>query len=251
MIIHCSKIGSLVLIFFTLLLPIAAQKEIQAQEETSRQTVYQPPKDEDEKNKKEAEDENENEILRAVQRTPGGSRGERCNSLAPQVVTLIVPEDHIGTTVSSRPTVIWFNSEHISQPVRLTFHSSGSKPILVKDFSSLPKGFRTFTIPENSPGLEIGEVYKWTVTVVCNEKRPSKNLYAQAWIKRVSAPMNQIRGNFNCNIDFAAVGIWYDALACSYSSFSGEEFDSLLEQVDLSELSTGSEHSNKARNSEK
>ena len=243
MIIHCLrrgiKIASLVLVIFTLLLPFVDQKEIHAQEETLRQTVARPPENEDEnqneKKKKEAEDENENDRLRAVQRTPGGSRGGECNSLSPQAVTLIVPEEHIGTTVLARPTVIWFNSEHISQPVRLTFYSSGEKPILVKNFDSLPKGFKAFKIPENSPSLEIGKIYKWTVTIVCNEKRPSKNLYAQAWIERVPESLNQTKGNLNCQIDLARL-VWYDALSCSYSSVNGAEFNSLLEQIDLSEL---------------
>ncbi len=76
MIVHCLKIGSLLLVIFNLLLPLADTKEIQAREETLRQTVARPLENEDEnkkeKNKKENEDENENERLRAVQRTPGG-----------------------------------------------------------------------------------------------------------------------------------------------------------------------------------
>lgn len=236
MVVHYLKISSLVIVILTLLLPFTAQKELKAEEQESSQTVYQP---------REQEQEDEDETLRSVQRTPGGSRGGECNLLPPQIVTLIVPEDHTGTTSLSRPTVIWFNREPISQPVKFTVNAHGSKPILVREFENLPKGFRALKLPESSPGLELGKLYKWTVTVVCNEVRPSKNLYAQAWIKRVPNPVSERSENLNCNIDFAKLGIWYDAIWCSYSqlnlpkdhsSFQGKSFNFLLEQIDLSEL---------------
>lgn len=253
MVIHCLKISSLGIVILTLLLPFIAQKELQAEEQESSQAVYQPPEHEQEESsqtvyqppEKEQEEEEEDETLRSVQRTPGGSRGGECNLLPPQIVTLIVPEDHIGTTSLSRPTVIWFNREPISQPVKFTVNAHGSKPILVREFDNLPKGFRALKLPESSPGLEIGKLYKWTVTVVCNEVRPSKNLYAQAWIKRVPKPVSERSENLNCNIDFAKLGIWYDAILCSYSqlnlpkdhsSFQEKSFNFLLEQIDLSEL---------------
>jgi hypothetical protein len=93
--------------------------------------------------------------------------------------------------------------------------------------------------------LEIGKTYRWTVTIVCNPKQPSSNLFAQAWIERVSLPgSNKFSEHTNqsifCSTKYAQAGIWYDALACDYSKLNEsnsnrdlQEFWSLLEEVDL------------------
>ncbi len=233
MIVHCLKIGSLLLVIFNLLLPLADKKEIQAQEETSRQTVYQPPKNEDEnkneQNKKEAEDENENEILRAVQRTPGGSRGGKCNSLPPQVVTLIVPEDHVPLTVSSHPT-FWFHlSQEVSLPIRFTLLEPRHKPIYTLEFSPNKSGLIALTLPETVPPLAIGREYRWSASIICNRQKPSQNLYAQAWIKRVASPPLKAEGRKElCNLAYAQSGIWYDALACDLSRSNQANFNPLI-----------------------
>ncbi len=213
-------------------------KEIQAQEKPVRQTNYRLMRGN-------SSDNQVDQIRIMYSRKTGVSRCGECNALPSEVVTVIVPEDHIGITASSRPTVLWFNKEKITQPVRVTFAAVRGKTLLVKNFEGLPQGFITFTIPEDNPGLEIGKVYKWTVTVVLNEKSPSRNLHAQGFIERTPVFAKSGRSYPNCNVDFARVGIWYDAIACSYSqlnvqkdypAFYVEDFNHLLEQVNLSEL---------------
>ena len=87
------------------------------------------------------------------------------------------------------------------------------------------------------------------MTVICNKKKPSRNLFAQAWIERVSLPAsNKFFESTNdpsfCETKYAQEGIWYDALACNYTKLiqnqnnTGhlQEFRSLLEEIDLSNL---------------
>ncbi len=229
--INCFKISTFFLLIWAVVLPFFGGKEIKAEEKSRRETVYQP-----EDKKKETADS---------QRTPGSTRGENCNLLPPEIVTLIVPENHIGKTVSARPTVIWYLKQDISQTANVTITAPWSKPILVENFEGLSQGFTAFTIPDNNPGLEIGKPYKITLTIVCNEKNPAKNLYAYTWIKRVPEFSETNSENSNCAVDFAQLGIWYDAIYCSYSrlnlqesysAFPEEDFNALLEQVNLSEL---------------
>ncbi len=230
---HRLKRGShfLLILTLTVLSSIAEKKEIQAEETAARQRVYRRQK--------------RKTTGGLPPRETGGLRGGQCNLLPPEIVTAIVPLDHIGTTTSARPTVLWFSKQNITRPVRITFYSPGDPPILVKNFSGIPKGFGAFRIPDETPGLEMGKLYKWTITIVCNEKRPSNNLYAQGLIERVPLSMKQRSDSFSCNVDFASLGIWYDAISCSYSqlnlredysNFYLEDFNALIEQIGLSEF---------------
>ena len=201
---------------------------------TGDSTNYKPPKD--------------NNTRRQV-RKAGGSRG--CNLPLDNTVTLLVPQDHLPTTVAERPIFFWYLPRQLSLPVRFTLLEPGKKPLLVRELNPSP-GIVALKFPSNIPTLEIGKTYRWTVTVVCNPKKPSRNLFAQAWIKRVYFPSNGLMSSLtgsdgvvnseNCRINYAQAGIWYDALACSYSRLmdnphnSPEEvkiFWSLLKQVNL------------------
>jgi hypothetical protein len=159
-------------------------------------------------------------------------------------VTLLVPQDHTGTTISEHPTFFWHLSQKLSSPLRFTLLEPGQKPILTKEIDPKP-GIIALKLPKNSQGLEIGKTYRWTVTVVCNTKKPSSNLFAQAWIERVALPTSNKLSEYTnntslCSIKYAQAGIWYDALACDYSKLSqnnpnrdSQEFWSLLEEIDL------------------
>ncbi len=185
--------------------------------------------------------------VRRQPRTAGGSRG--CTQSLNHTVILLVPQDHTATTVSERPIFFWYLSQKLSSPLRFTLLEPGKKPIFIEEFTPEP-GIVAFKLPENSSPLEIGKIYRWTVTVVCNEKKPSRNLFAQAWIERIPPLIsNKFSENTNdtsfCSIEYAKVGIWYDALACNYMMIvqnqnhlnsDSQEFWSLLEQINLPNL---------------
>lgn len=186
--------------------------------------------------------------VRRQPRTAGGSRG--CSQLLNNTVTLLVPQDHTATTVSEYPIFFWYLSQKLSLPLRFTLLEPGKQPLFTEELSPEP-GIVALKLPENSPPLEVGKTYRWTVTVICNPKRPSRNLFAQAWIERVPSPVSQkfaenisadIDGASFCSIDYAKAGIWYDALACNqtmivnnqnYQNTDPQKFWSLLEQINL------------------
>ena len=182
--------------------------------------------------------------VRRQVRKAGGSRG--CNLPLNDTVTLLVPQDHTATTVSERPIFFWYLSQQLSSSLRFTLLEPGKKPIFIKELAPEP-GIVALKIPQNSPPLEVGKTYRWTVTIVCNPRKPSKNLFAQAWIERVPLPRSNtsfenVHNTSLCNVEYAQAGIWYDALACNYAKLIENEaldlpqFWSLLEEIDLPNL---------------
>ena len=180
--------------------------------------------------------------VREQTRKAGGSRG--CNMPLENAVTLLVPQNHTATTISAHPTFFWHLSQKLSLPLRFTLLEPGKKPILTKELKPEP-GIIALKLPDNSAPLEVGKTYRWTVTVICNSSKPSRNLFAQAWIERVPLPTEaQPSNNTNCSLSYARMGIWYDALSCNYTGLvknqnndrSWQQFQSLLEEIGLSYL---------------
>ena len=186
--------------------------------------------------------------VREQARKAGGSRG--CNIPLDDTVTLLVPQDHTATTVSPYPTFFWHLSQKLSRPLRFTLLEPGKKPILTKEIKPKP-GVVALKLPRNSAPLEFGKTYRWTVTIVCHKNKPSRNLFAQAWIERVSLPVevelfNDRTDTSFCISRYAKKGIWYDALACNYQelikhpqdsgSSSWQQFQTLLSEIDLTHL---------------
>lgn len=204
----------------------------QKQETYRQQETYRPPK---------------GNVRRQVRRA-GGTRG--CNLMFNDTVTLLVPQNHTATTTSEHPIFFWYLSQKLSLPLRFTLLEPEKEPIFTKEFTPEP-GIVALKLPDSMPSLEIGKTYRWTVTVVCNEKKPSRNLFAQAWIERVPSPRsNQFAYNLKnnrsfCLLEYGRAGIWYDALACNYPNLvqkhhnpyeDSQEFWSLLEQIDLEDV---------------
>jgi hypothetical protein len=182
--------------------------------------------------------------IRQQARKTGGSRG--CNLPLNNTVTLLVPQDHTAATVSERPAFFWYLSQKSSLPLRFTLIEPGKKTIFSQELTPEP-GIVALNLPQSSHPLEIGKTYRWTVTVICNQKKPSRNLFAQAWIERVSLPAsNKFSENTSfCDVRYARSGIWYDALACNYAylvknqnnlNSDSQEFWSLLEEINLQNL---------------
>lgn len=179
----------------------------------------------------------------------GGSRGGECS--APTSLSLLVPNDHVGLTVSSHPTFLWYLSEPTSAPMRFTLVKPGViKPFLTKEFQVDKPGIFKLEIPQDAPELVEGDTYVWTVTIICNKNRPSENIFARGWIARSpnTFGLQQLLTNVTSGREragaYAQSGIWYDAVAAAYQSSlpnpqersTFEYFSGLLDQVGLSNV---------------
>ena len=188
--------------------------------------------------------------IRRTQRSDGsGSRG--CSQTTPVSLTLLTPSDHVATTVSGRPTFLWYISELTNAPMRFTLVEPGvSEPVVDKQLKVDKPGIVQMQLPSDALELVEGKEYRWTVSIVCNENRPSENVYARAWILRVpNTPslvqkLTAVTGNQDSAMIYAQSGVWYDAISTIYldslanpsDQLSSVYFHELLDQVGLSKV---------------
>lgn len=182
-----------------------------------------------------------------IQRTEGGgSRG--CDRAMPASLNLLTPKDHIAQTTSAHPTFMWHVSDKISNPMVFTLtEKRANKPLFQTTARSDKSGIVRVTIPESEMGLKENTEYRWTVAIICNEQRPSDNIYARAWIERIASnsELENRLARASSDSDRAAVyaesGIWYDAIAILARARTSDReafnsFLSLLEQVGLNKI---------------
>ncbi|MEQ9358169.1 DUF928 domain-containing protein [Coleofasciculus chthonoplastes] len=188
-----------------------------------------------------------------------GSRGCR-QSLTNDLVTLLIPsEEYAGQTISGHPTFFWHLSQPVSVPMRFALVEPGvAKPLFEKQIDSPQAGMIQLQVPKDRPELQTGRTYKWSVTLVCNTKRPSANPVFISWIERVSTPAaletqrlsTPAKSNVPTQVwrdrawSYAETGLWYDALAAmsnvqtanSNELGINDDFLALLEQVGLTQV---------------
>lgn len=193
-------------------------------------------------------------------RTQGsGSRG--CDqSLAGDLVTLLIPsKDYAGQTTSGHPTFFWYLSQPVSVPMRFSLVEPGvARPLYEKQIDSPQVGMIQVALPKDKPELLTGRQYKWSVTLLCNTKRPSANPLLISWIERIptTAALEQQLAAVALNNHsstqtlrdrawiYARWGLWYNALATISKAQATnprdlaiqDDFLSLLEQVGLNQV---------------
>ncbi len=182
-----------------------------------------------------------------------GSRG--CDqSLPVDLVTLLIPsKEYVGQTTSGHPTFFWHLSQPVSVPIEFSLVEPGvTKPLLVQPIDASEAGVIQVEFPKDRPELQPGKVYGWSVTLVCNPRRPSANPYYYSWIERVpTSPTleEQLRTATSETpqqqaLIYAQAGSWYDALAAISTAQAAnpndpsvqKDFFSLLDQVGLSNV---------------
>jgi hypothetical protein len=133
-----------------------------------------------------------------------------------------------------------------------------AKPLYVKQMDSPKVGIIQMELPKDLPELVAGRKYGWSVTLVCNPRRPSANPYFYSWIERVAAtpaleqqlavatsqtssPPETLHKRA---LIYAQAGLWYNSLgdistaltANPNNSSVQEDFLDLLAQVGLTEV---------------
>lgn len=170
--------------------------------------------------------------------TSVGSRGCNKPSLRRAKVQLLAPEDHVGLTTFGHP--VFFGRVTTTSPVKVSFvlaEPGVVEPIAEMEQTVQSSGIIKFSLPSQQTGIKQGKPYLWTVSLICNSKRPSQNAYAYAWIERVPTPASltsQLKASqiSDRSAIYAQSGIWYDALAEAYRDNSSlQQFSRLLIQL--------------------
>jgi hypothetical protein len=102
-------------------------------------------------------------------------------------------------------------------------------------------GIMKLSLPQDKPGLTVGQQYLWQVTIFCNPDRPSSAVVARAQIQVVEMPstLKSILPNTTERPKrvelYAKAGYWYDALGEALGAVEGsrlgEAASTLLEEL--------------------
>lgn len=154
---------------------------------------------------------------------PQFNRVQGCEGAEPISLMLITPPEHAATTLSAHPTFLWQVSGPSNAPMQFALMAPGHRqPLYQQTLKADRAGVIAVTLPE-SAALDLGQQYRWTVSLICDADRPSQNVYARAWVTRVAPSTNlalqllgikpgpeaeQLRA-----LAYATAGVWYDAAA--------------------------------------
>ena len=183
----------------------------------------------------------------AGRRVGGGTRGT--NKSVP-VLSVLAP-GHTGQTVREQPDLYWFASEVVTNPLELTLTlEKGDTPLLEKRLAVPTKaGIQRVRLSDYGVKLIPGERYTWSIALVLDPKRRSKDIIAVGAIERVeradiSPAFLAAPPTTDSLYRFAADGLWYDAVMTISEMIESAPADmalrkqraELLDQVDLLEV---------------
>lgn len=186
--------------------------------------------------------------------TQGGRVGGGTRGVGDQPVTVdVLAPDHTGLTVNDQPTLYWFVSKTINQPVELTIiDNSNIDPLLEISLEPpIHAGIHAVQLSTHGVQLKHQVPYQWFVGVVVDSAHRSNDIIAGGEIQLVSAP-DTLRDQL-LNVSelqrpavYAQAGIWYDALDGASILIQRNPGDArwrelragLLEQVGLSKAAT-------------
>ena len=179
---------------------------------------------------------------RNPRRSIGGTRGG-CGT-GDLLIKTLAPQKYMGQTASTHPTLAWQVTDSQPHPVEFRLYkydANGQLQRLIQEvIPQSSSGIMTWTLPENEPGLSVGEYY-WQVALICDPNRPSEDVIDATDLEVVPPPTGlaaqlATSGDLLEQVNLlAAAGLWYDALgkaALSADPRAREIERSLLEQLE-------------------
>lgn len=175
----------------------------------------------------------------------GGTRGARTAVI---LLSVLAP-DHVGLTTREQPTLYWYVSEPTTQQVEFTLNDDRHPEPLVK--ATVPPSsdgdIRRIRLSDYKARLEPGVRYEWSIALVADANRPSRDVITIGAIERQEAPpwlaVKLRQAPENATFLYAEAGIWYDALAAVSEAIAARPNDALvaqraalLEQIGLREI---------------
>jgi uncharacterized protein DUF928 len=167
-------------------------------------------------------------------RVGGGTRGTAGRDVF--VLSVLAP-DHQALTVSEQPTLYWYISGDTSLPVEFAIiDPNATEPLLEKALPTpVTKGIHQISLADYGVKLAPNVAYRWSVTVVPDANRRSRDILSSGIVERVAtpaeltakltgAPKDQLPGLY------AEAGMWYDALAAMSALVAGAPSDASLRQ---------------------
>lgn len=165
-------------------------------------------------------------------------------------IAALVP-DHVGITVKQHPVLNWFLSKHTALPVKFTLIDERSIRALVERPIAPPNQAGVHAVNLEALGftLQANVQYRWYISVIKDENSPSRDIVTGGMIERCEFSECMVLGaTTTCSHDAvmasAAMGFWYDAMACLCDLIASDPGDTglrkqraaLLKQVGLHDV---------------
>lgn len=182
-------------------------------------------------------------------RTTGGGRRGGCQGVGDIDLVALAPQFHIGQTLSTHPTLVWYAPADIHQPLDIELYQKNARGRWerLKTFTleEKPAGFMSFSWPETESALTVGQTYRWQVVSTCVIGLPARDLVTTAELEVVAPPADLKDVEASDPVaqaqQYAEQGLWYDALATVASSPASAEKayrdELLLNLADLEDAS--------------
>lgn len=181
-------------------------------------------------------------------RVGGGTRGVEARDAF--LLSALVP-NHVGLTVSPQPSLYWFISKTTSLPIEVAIAGDKAVEPLLEARIPAPRepGVQKISLAELGVRLTPGVVYRWSVSVIPDPNRRSRDILAAGTIELVT-PADDLKEKFakarkeDLPSLYAEAGFWYDALAAVSELIVSapqepafrKQRGALLSQVDLPEF---------------
>jgi hypothetical protein len=150
-----------------------------------------------------------------TRRRAAGTRGASTH-LRP--VSVLAP-DHVGLTIQSQPRLYWYLSQVVTEPVEFTLNDERRIAPLVEVRLTSPTkpGIQQIQLADHGVRLDPDVGYEWSIAIVPDPDRRSKDIISSGWIERIPVPEDLAAnlagaGKALTPGIYAEAGIWYDAL---------------------------------------
>lgn len=165
----------------------------------------------------------------------GASRGDRCptDSLEQNLpLTPLLPTDSPSLTLETHPTLLVYVPETSAKTALLSVRdASEDYDYLTTVPISDHAGIISLTLPDDAPALEVNREYKWSLSLLCDNKLRPDSPVTQGDILRVAR--NRTLSDELAQADllesaaiYASAGLWYDTVSSLAKLKSVEPQDS-------------------------
>ncbi len=144
-------------------------------------------------------------------RVGGGTRSISAGANAAEVLTVLSPPQ-MGRTQQTQPTLYWFLSVRDAGPFEFVLTSADAVAPLwrIRVEGPLEAGIHAVSLRDQNVELEPGVHYQWSVAIVRDPERRSRDLVAIGTLERVAA--RSTPDGAEAVFTLAERGLWYDAL---------------------------------------
>lgn len=165
-------------------------------------------------------------------RVGGGTRGATGRDVF--VLSALAP-DHTGLTLNAQPSLYWFISADTMLPVEVAIiDPNATDPLLETTLQGpVKRGVHKIRLADHGVKLAPGVAYRWSVTVVTDANRRSRDILASGMIEHMAAPPDLASKIGSASAEklpfvYAEAGIWYDALTAISDLIATSPNDSVL-----------------------